>query len=591
MAQPPKLPPVKSLESQPPSQMQQVLPQHYAPPPPPPHHPPQQPSPTNEAQQPYQQQQGPVYSNTNGHAQSQYSPPGINGTNGVPNGNHRVLYPIPPQNGADTRPVKREIKRRTKTGCLTCRKRRIKCDEGHPSCRNCQKSKRECLGYDPIFKSQGPNTDRDGPSLVQLPPHPISLPPLINGHPPSYPPTHHYQAQAPAPGHGAPITLPPVQTLEPSSHHDTALDPALGTASSGPALANPAPVPAPPPATAPDTGISELRPFRKRKPIWIEDLFLADGASPSTLPAYDPSAPPPSDAEIVDIKALFTNQYAPALNTFFETTWYTEHGTVYILTRSSDVQFLAHCSRIFKSRPASTSSEGTSIPSIETKLVWILATLARRAWEATQSADTQLADLLHRLDVLEHLVIGAILPTNLVPPAPQSPKNPPPDAVPTQDFLSHSFWYHLGTFAAQDDCIPTYHQQSNANHLITTSMSSMRQILSVLENRDVLYSIAIARHIGGRLEKLDDGRTLVGRSSDPEEAMNKFGVAWRFLGDEEVVGTTGVVRGLAGMGRRGVFRGRVEEEERNGHVEAKKPDERHEAAKQEEVKVEEGESR
>lgn len=119
----------------------------------------------------------------------------------------------------------------------------------------------------------------------------------------------------------------------------------------------------------------------------------------------------------------------------------------------------------------------------------------------------------------------------------------------------------------------------------------MRQILSVLENRDVLYSIAIARHIGGRLEKLDDSRTLVGRSSDPEEAMNKFGVAWRFLGDEEVGGTTGVVRGLAGMGRRGVFRGRVEEEERNGYVEAKRPDERHEAAKQEEVKVEEGEGR
>ncbi|KAI1819906.1 hypothetical protein F4861DRAFT_525187 [Xylaria intraflava] len=49
---------------------------------------------------------------------------------------------------------KKEIKRRTKTGCLTCRKRRIKCDEQHPTCKNCQKSKRECLGYDPIFKNQ-----------------------------------------------------------------------------------------------------------------------------------------------------------------------------------------------------------------------------------------------------------------------------------------------------------------------------------------------------------------------------------------------------------------------------------------------------
>ncbi|PKS06690.1 hypothetical protein jhhlp_006764 [Lomentospora prolificans] len=29
-----------------------------------------------------------------------------------------------------------------------------KCDETHPTCNNCRKSKRECLGYDPIFKQQ-----------------------------------------------------------------------------------------------------------------------------------------------------------------------------------------------------------------------------------------------------------------------------------------------------------------------------------------------------------------------------------------------------------------------------------------------------
>lgn len=48
--------------------------------------------------------------------------------------------------------LKKEVKRRTKTGCLTCRKRRIKCDERHPTCTNCTKSKRICLGYDPTFR-------------------------------------------------------------------------------------------------------------------------------------------------------------------------------------------------------------------------------------------------------------------------------------------------------------------------------------------------------------------------------------------------------------------------------------------------------
>ncbi|KAI1180737.1 hypothetical protein F4777DRAFT_260283 [Nemania sp. FL0916] len=45
-------------------------------------------------------------------------------------------------------------RKRTKTGCLTCRKRRIKCDEAKPTCNNCLKSKRQCEGYNQrvIFK-------------------------------------------------------------------------------------------------------------------------------------------------------------------------------------------------------------------------------------------------------------------------------------------------------------------------------------------------------------------------------------------------------------------------------------------------------
>ncbi|KAJ8602757.1 hypothetical protein MRB53_042384 [Persea americana] len=35
-------------------------------------------------------------------------------------------------------------KKRTKTGCLVCRRRRIKCGEEKPSCRNCAKTKRVC---------------------------------------------------------------------------------------------------------------------------------------------------------------------------------------------------------------------------------------------------------------------------------------------------------------------------------------------------------------------------------------------------------------------------------------------------------------
>ncbi|PHH82035.1 hypothetical protein CDD83_3384 [Cordyceps sp. RAO-2017] len=62
----------------------------------------------------------------------------------------------------DPKGKKPAVKKRTKTGCLTCRKRRIKCDENKPMCKNCMKSKRECEGYnqrvvfkDPMGAQQG----------------------------------------------------------------------------------------------------------------------------------------------------------------------------------------------------------------------------------------------------------------------------------------------------------------------------------------------------------------------------------------------------------------------------------------------------
>ncbi|KAI0889521.1 uncharacterized protein GGS22DRAFT_176826 [Annulohypoxylon maeteangense] len=42
---------------------------------------------------------------------------------------------------SDAVPIK---SRRVRTGCLTCRERHLKCDEGTPDCLNCRKSNREC---------------------------------------------------------------------------------------------------------------------------------------------------------------------------------------------------------------------------------------------------------------------------------------------------------------------------------------------------------------------------------------------------------------------------------------------------------------
>lgn len=50
------------------------------------------------------------------------------------------------------------VKRRGRTGCITCRKRHIKCDERKPGCSNCERSKKKCLGYEDLTK---PKRKRD----------------------------------------------------------------------------------------------------------------------------------------------------------------------------------------------------------------------------------------------------------------------------------------------------------------------------------------------------------------------------------------------------------------------------------------------
>ncbi|KAF2106959.1 hypothetical protein BDV96DRAFT_311431 [Lophiotrema nucula] len=51
------------------------------------------------------------------------------------------------------------MRKRTKTGCLTCRKRRIKCGEERPTCANCIKSKRQCEGYNQRVTFKPPKGD------------------------------------------------------------------------------------------------------------------------------------------------------------------------------------------------------------------------------------------------------------------------------------------------------------------------------------------------------------------------------------------------------------------------------------------------
>ncbi|KAF3130526.1 Maltose acetyltransferase [Orbilia oligospora] len=63
---------------------------------------------------------------------------------------------------------KRIFSNRTKTGCITCRRRKKKCDEGKPHCNNCKRGGFTCGGYaGKINPFLGPLTPTDAPGHPQ----------------------------------------------------------------------------------------------------------------------------------------------------------------------------------------------------------------------------------------------------------------------------------------------------------------------------------------------------------------------------------------------------------------------------------------
>jgi hypothetical protein len=70
-----------------------------------------------------------------------------------------------------TPPVKRRTTHaKARTGCLTCKRRRVKCDEARPSCTRCTKSGNSCAGYEDAHTDPGTTAvrrERSGGSSKQ----------------------------------------------------------------------------------------------------------------------------------------------------------------------------------------------------------------------------------------------------------------------------------------------------------------------------------------------------------------------------------------------------------------------------------------
>lgn len=243
-----------------------------------------------------------------------------------------------------------------------------------------------------------------------------------------------------------------------------------------------------------------------------------------------------------EVRQFYHFHYAAGLDRLLETDWYTMHGLSHLEANAQLQDYVYQCVEQMRTAPGDPATSA-SIRSLEARLVWQLATMP-----LSSASSPQLAT---RIETLQALLTGQILPPHRVPTSPP----PPPTESPNQEqrqqielqYRQNVFWYHLAAVtAARDDL-----QDPSAPKQVNASLAEMRGILSNMENRDVLYSIAIARHIGGRLPDHHPGRQPVPPGPDPQDDINKLTVAMKFIEMEDQKGTTQVIQRVCSMALRG----------------------------------------
>ncbi|KAI1738821.1 hypothetical protein F4680DRAFT_424160 [Xylaria scruposa] len=448
---------------------------------------------------------------------------------------------------------KKEIKRRTKTGCLTCRKRRIKCDELHPTCKNCQKSKRECLGYDPIFKNNQ-QPQQQSPQQSHQPQQ-----------------THHSASNI----HSTQNSATPTSASSTSSipHNASSTSASIPASASAPAPLTPSTtasfttlssgIPSAPAPPAPTYGpglasignstISNIKSeghhyhtldhsldsvsIRKMK---VQELVAIGNAVPPSVDG------PLSQEKLLEVHDLYEQVYAPGLEKFFETDWYTKaHGPSALASNSRVQEILA---AFLQSLATTTTNDVAGMAysaNLEFRVVWELATLVYSTeYKVNVTPGLPATDdgneARNRVAIFETLLSGDFLDHNPLRPPLENPDN----SVYHRN-REVRFWHNLAEFLLIKDQ-PNMDVTPRRDHVL----AQLRELLDGRENRDVLYSLTIIRALTNKFPP--DFESTLPPHLDESDPKSKLAVARKFIQDEARVtgGTTNVVRRFSELGVR-----------------------------------------
>ena len=290
-------------------------------------------------------------------------------------------------------------------------------------------------------------------------------------------------------------------------------------------------------------------PVAKRQKI--EELFPVDGIGPPQLPPHVNNAP----SRIDEIKIIYLNTYSPHLDRFLETVWFDRKGMIKLL---GDGQLCAKFSVLIdryqlagQNHPTAHSPEELSrTNSLEASVVWGLLNLCRQGNNPTngQYYDAEgMVEAMKRLDVFETLLAGQHLDVN---PFPVSQRPSDPNYHSQTKHREQEFWRLVAQFLTLRD------DEASAAKEIDNTLGSIRLLLDSRENRDVIYSICIARHIGQRYSEFPDNLPQPD-NNDEDDEKTKLTVAKSFIESEaKGNGTNQVIQRLCGMAMRSWSAGR-----------------------------------
>ena len=288
------------------------------------------------------------------------------------------------------------------------------------------------------------------------------------------------------------------------------------------------------------------------KPTKIEELLNVGGVPPPDYKPLSLSSLPPSQLDTV--KHLYNTTYANAIDKFLETRWFSTRGLTHLLADQALCERFSHLAQRFENTASNPPDFRQTLltQSLEAHVIWQTMLLCRQvsAKSTDSSAYIEINEGVHdaakRLEVFETLVTNQHLDSEPLSSInqPAGPQNGQLDS--TLKFRECEFWRLVSKFLTIRD------DEAAAANQLDDILAELRKLLDSRENRDVIYSIAIARHIGQRMAEGSQPLGLGDRggelNNDENDPRNKLKVARTFVESEaNGRGTTQVVTRLCGM--------------------------------------------